>query len=205
MYNNTALRSVTDDITEQNTVSGFFQNDFLSNGENILIFMSFSLIFRRKFELIEPQLSVLARLCVYSIMSSLEKNVITAKRSLNGSENSDGDRPAKMRRVEDSLLEILTDGHEKSDSVANGDSDSSLKIQEPLKSCLFDLFQTLYQLTFSSELTPKVLFVHQFLSYLHRCGGAKIRPVLNLMPSGLIKNLLKITNGNSLNYDFILR
>lgn len=163
----------------------------------------------RKFKLIEPQLSVLARLCVYSIMSSLEKNATKAKRSLNGSESSDGERPAKMRKIEDSLLDILTDGQEKSEIGSNGDNEksasSTIKIHEPLKSCLYDLFQTLYQLTFSSEATPKVLFVHQFLTYLHRCGGEKIRPVLNLMPNGLMKNLLKITNGTSFNYDFILR
>lgn len=147
-------------------------------------------------------------------MSSLEKTASKAKRPLSGGETNDGERPAKIRKTEeDSLLEILTDGQEKADGVSNGDNDtkqsssssSTAKIQEPLKSCLYDLFQTLYQLTFSSELTPKVLFVHQFLTYLHRCGGEKIQFILNLIPSGLMQNLLKITNGTSFNYDFILR
>lgn len=162
----------------------------------------------RKFELIEPQLSVLARLCVYSIMSSLEKNKQKTKRSFNGNDSSD-ERPAKVRKMDDSLLDILSDGQEISENVTNGDNDtnstSSARVQEPLKSCLIDLFQTLYKLTFSSDLTPKVLFVHQFLTYLHRCGGEAILPVLNIIPSGLMKNLLKITNGTSYNYDFILR
>lgn len=171
------------------------------------MFFFFFLNFR-KFELIEPQLSVLARLCVYSIMSSLEKNAQTTKRSLNGNDASD-ERPAKVRKMDDSLLEILSDGAEKAESVTNGDNDTNstsfVRIQEPLKSCLQDLFQTLYKLTFSSDLTPKVLFVHQFLTYLHRCGGESIMLVLNIIPSGLMKNLLKITNGTSYNYDFILR
>lgn len=158
----------------------------------------------RKFELIEPQLSVLARLCVYCIMSSLEKNANKIKRTFNGNDASD-ERPAKIRKLDDSLLEMLSDGQ----NISNGDNDtcstSTNKIQEPLKTCLQDLFQTLYKLTFSSDLTPKVLFVHQFLTYMHRCGGESIMPVLNLIPNGLMKNLLKITNGTSFNYDFILR
>lgn len=142
-------------------------------------------------------------------MSSLEKNAQKSKRTLNGNDSCD-ERPAKIRKMDDSLLEILSDGQEKAEQVTNGgdnetNSSNLMKIQEPLKSCLQDLFQTLYKLTFSSDLMPKVLFVHQFLTYLHRCGGETIMPVLNIIPSGLMKNLLKITNGTSYNYDFILR
>lgn len=165
----------------------------------------------RKFELIEPQLSVLARLCVYCIISSLEKTATKIKRPSNGSEPIDGERPAKVRKIDDSLLEMLGDGQEKMETVSNGDNETSapppstMKIPEPLKSCLQDLFRTLYQLTFSSELTPKVLFVRQFLIYLHRCGGECIMPVLNIIPNGLMKNLLRIANDTAFNYDFVLR
>lgn len=165
-------------------------------------------LFSRKFELIEPQLSALARLCVYCIMSSLERSENKIKRPYNGNDASD-DRPAKIRKIDDSLLDILTDGQDRTENISNGDngisSSSATKIQEPLRSCLQNLFQTLYKLTFSSDMTPKVLFVHQFLTYLHRCGGESIMPILNLIPIGLMKNLLKITNGTSYNYDFILR
>lgn len=189
----------------------------------------------RKFELIEPQLSVLARFCVYCTISSLAKTSNKLKRSLNETETlNDDERPAKVRKVDDSLLGILSDGTEKIDSKPNGDGDAAaasststtaastkspskspskassktasvVKIHEPLKSCLQDLFQTLYKLTFSSDLTPKVLFVRQFLIYLHRCGGESILPVLNIIPTGLMKNLLKISNDSTFNYDFILR
>lgn len=130
---------------------------------------------------------------------------------MNGNDANDGERPAKMRKIDDSLLDILSDGQEKMDTSTNGENDTnsststSIIIQEPLKSCLQDLFQTLYKLTFSSDLTPKVLFVRQFLIYLHRCGGECIMPVLNIIPSGLMKNLLKIANDTVFNYDFILR
>lgn len=127
---------------------------------------------------------------------------------MNENDLSD-ERPSKVRKMDDSLLEILSDGQERAEIITNGDNDENLtsisKIQGPLKSCLQDLFQTLYKITFSSDLTPKVLFVHQFLTYLHRCGGEIIMPILNTIPSGLMRNLLKITNGTSYNYDFILR
>lgn len=178
----------------------------------LLIQLKISISFlSRKFELIEPQLSVLARLCVYCIVSSLQKTPKKIKRSLNGNDGSDGERPAKVRKIDDSLLDILSDGQDKMDTTTNGDNDTNsststtITIQEPLKSCLHDLFQTLYKLTFSSDLTPKVLFVRQFLIYLHRCGGECIMPILNIIPSGLMKNLLKIANDTVFNYDFILR
>lgn len=166
--------------------------------------------YRRKFELIEPQLSILARLCVYSIISSLEKTNNKAKRSFAGKDANEH-RPAKIRKVDESLLDILSDGPEKMESTSNGDCNGStstaIKLPEPLKGCLQHLFQTLFRLTFSSDLTPKVIFVQQFLIFLHRCGGECILPILNVIPNGLMKNLLKISmvDGTTFNYDFILR
>lgn len=201
----------------------------------------------RKFELIEPQLSVLARFCVYCIISSLAKDEekkheqsqtnnrekkqqdSKLKRSLNENETlKDDERPPKKPKMDDSLLEILSDGTEKMDTSSNRDGEvnlltpssssskspskspsskklSAVEIQEPLNSCLQNLFKTLHKLTFSSDLTPKVLFVRQFLIYLHRCGGDSILPVLNIFPSDLMKNLLRIPNDSTFNYDFVLR
>lgn len=199
----------------------------------------------RKFELIEPQLSVLARFCVYCIISSLAKieeekedeqnQSKKLKRSLNENETTskDDERPSKKPKMDDSLLEILSDGTEKMETSSNQDANlqssssssssaksptkspssksssakksSTAEIPEPLNGCLQNLFKTLYKLTFSSDLTPKVLFVRQFLIYLHRCGGESILPVLNIFPSDLMKNLLKIPNDSTFNYDFVLR
>lgn len=159
----------------------------------------------------------------------MEKVPAKAKRPPNGSDGNDvGERPAKVRKIDDSLLEMLSDGAEKMDtnstpndesgggsgtaendndktSTAFSSSSSTVKVPEPLKSCLIELFYTLHKLTFSSDLTPKVLFVRQFLIYLHRCGGDSIMPILNLIPSGLMKNLFKMANDTIFNYDFILR
>lgn len=182
----------------------------------------------------------MARFCVYCIISSLAKineeredeqaQAKKLKRSLNENEASkDDERPTKKPKMDDSLLEILSDGTEKMDTASNRDGDANLQsssaksptkspsskssgkkpstaeLPEPLNGCLQNLFKTLYKLTFSSDLTPKVLFVRQFLIYLHRCGGESILPVLNIFPSDLMKNLLKIPNDSTFNYDFVLR
>lgn len=211
MYRHSAIRSAAHDPAKQNSVSLHLDLLlFVMKHRNIPINPHLPRNFR-KFELIEPQLSVLARLCVYCIISSLEKTADKSKRQSNGKETIDGERPAKIRKIDDSLLEMLTDGQEKMETVSNGDnetsttSSSTVRIQEPLKSCLRNFFQTLYKLTYSSELTPKVLFVRQFLIYLHRCGGECITPVLNIIPNGLMKNLLGIASDTAFNYDFILR
>lgn len=163
--------------------------------------------------MIEPQLSALARLCVYCIISTLGIKTAKAKTLLNGGD--DNERPAKIRKVEDSPFDILANGQEKGQNSLNGDNNAVIvaatatttkfKMREPLRICLRDLLQSLYQLTFTNELTPKVLFVHQFLTYLHRCDRNRIGPVLNLIPTGLIKNLLKVMSTHEFSYDYILR
>lgn len=173
--------------------------------------MLFFLQFKRNFELIEPQLSVLARLCVYCIVSALEIKPSKAKRTSNGNESNDNEsRPTKVRKMNDSPFELsasrntpTNDSNTSSSTLSS--SSTTNKIREPLRICLQNLFQTLYQLTFSNELTPKVIFVHHFLNFLHRCGGNRIKPILNLIPNNLMKNLLKIMNVNEFNYDFILK
>lgn len=163
--------------------------------------------------MIEPQLSALARLCVYCIISTLGIKPAKAKTLPNGTD--DNERPAKIRKLEDSPFDILASGQEKGPNLINADNNGTpmtsattttkFKMREPLRICLRDLLQSLYQLTFTNELTPKVVFVHQFLTYLHRCDRNRIGPVLNLIPTGLMKNLLKVMSTNEFSYDYILR
>lgn len=245
LYSSRSIKSRLAQIHRNSLICCFCFDE--SVHESFVLFFSFSFfsIFKtfRKFELIEPQLSVLARFCVYCIISSLAKidedkedeqnQTKKLKRSFNENETSkDDERPSKKPKVDDSLLEILSDGTEKMETTSNRDGDvnvqsssststksptkspsskssskkqSTAEIPEPLNGCLQNLFKTLYKLTFSSDLTPKVLFVRQFLIYLHRCGGESILPVLNIFPSDLMKNLLKIPNDSTFNYDFVLR
>lgn len=158
----------------------------------------------RKFELIEPQLSVLARLCVYCIASALEHDTrIIAKRRLhNISDPSDtSGRSAKMRKLD------YPSGVFASVGVNNQAQDESTTypIREPLLSCFQNLFNIFAQITITDELTPKLYFVQKFLTFLQECGSNRIVSVFSLMPSGLIPNLLKVMNTNDFSYDFILK
>lgn len=157
---------------------------------------------------------MLARLCVYCIISTLgTKPVIKSKTILNGNDGSE--RPAKIRKLDETPFDLIASGSDKqtqnpSSSASKNENNqkstaTTFKMGEPLRICLRDLLQTLYQLTFTNELTPKVLFVHQFLTYLHRCDRNRIASILNLIPIGLMKNLLKVMSANEFSYDYILR
>lgn len=136
-------------------------------------------------------------------MSALEIKAPKSKRASNGGDASDTDRPSKVRKLNDGSIE---EGRPPNASPAIDENPpQTSKMREPLKECMEELFQLLYQLTFSTELTPKVIFVHQFLVLLHRYGGTRIRPILPLIPNGLMQNLFKILSVDDFSYDFILK
>lgn len=130
-----------------------------------------------------------------------------SKRTLNGgNEASDVDaRPNKVRKLADGTFDESAARASLATSHDDSQSATAPKIREPLKQCIEELFQTLYQLTLSTELTPKVIFVHQFLVLLHRCGGHRIRPILPLIPANLMQHLFKIMSVDEFSYDFILK
>lgn len=161
------------------------------------------LFFRiRKFELIEPHLSVLARLCVFCIVSALEIKPSKSKR-IPGGDDIDS-RPNKVRKINDNTFE---ESATRASNSANADDiqPQAPKMREPLKICIEELFRTLHQLTLCTELTPKVVFVHQFLLLLHRCGGNRIRPILTLIPPNFTQNLFKVMSVDEFSYDFVLK
>lgn len=169
----------------------------------------------RKFELIEPQSTSLARLCVYCIISALELclNSTTKKRKLsNASDSNDfAGRIAKMRKLnpDESSNSSLTDYPMQDDfsSTMAGifTEQSQPVIREPLQTCLQNLFKMFAQFTVIDDLSPRICFIYQFLAMLQQCGKDRIAPALKLLPNGLIQNLLKVMATNDLAYDFILK
>lgn len=83
--------------------------------------------------------------------------------------------------------------------------DTAIGMQEPLQSCLTVLFKIFAQFAVCDELSPKVFFIYQLMSLLVHCGKDRIRPVLKLLPAGLVQNLLKVIVTGDFTVGFILR
>ena len=86
---------------------------------------------------------------------------------------------------------------------ASSSSNSTLK--EPLQYCLQTLFRTFSQYIISDELSPKIYFMFQFFSLLVQIGKDRVKPVLKIIPNGLISNLIKINAIGDMSIGIILR
>lgn len=114
-------------------------------------------------------------------------------------------RLAKVRKLNDNSTapgEIKEEvGSKKSDQSNDVDI-----VREPLQSCLQNLFKSFTIFTNTDELSPRTYFIYQFLLLLQTCGGPRrSKPVLKLLPQGLVQNLLKVLNTDDSMYDFVLR
>ncbi|XP_043647717.1 mediator of RNA polymerase II transcription subunit 24 [Drosophila teissieri] len=185
--------------------------DIEKTTEALLQFVVAPLILRRQGEDInEPQSLVLARLCVYCIISCLESrkgNATSAlmamkKRSRSHDEEELAANAAKVRKV-------IGDGSDNSsdftDTTAGaglaallGSTATSelrttpLTLREPLQTSVQHIFGVFLQFVNGDELSPKAVFVYQFISLLVECGGERVAPVLRLLPNGLVQQLLKV-------------
>jgi len=158
----------------------------------------------------EPQSLVLARLCVYCIISCLESrkgngtSALTAmkKRSRSHDDEELAANAAKVRKV-------IGDGSDNSSDFTDtttgaglaallGSTSTSelrttpLTLREPLQTSVQHIFAVFLQFVSGDELSPKAVFVYQFISLLVECGGERVAPVLRLLPNGLVQQLLKV-------------
>ncbi|KAH8305065.1 hypothetical protein KR059_004448 [Drosophila kikkawai] len=176
------------------------------------------LMLRRQGEDInEPQSLVLARLCVYCIISCLESRsgnssaALTAmkKRSRSHDEEELTPNAAKVRKV---IGEGSDNSSEFTDTTgAAGGTGlggnllgtaaaaftaevraTPLTLKEPLQTSVQHIFGVFLQFVSGDELSPKAVFVYQFISLLVECGGERVAPVLRLLPSNLVQQLLKV-------------
>lgn len=158
--------------------------------------------FYRKPELQEQQSTVLARLCVYCILSTLETPTTPSKKRARPSDSDDTDAICsitKMRKLEHSTDSTSTD------FMNESNRDPPFVLREPMQSCLQNLFKTFAFIANSDDLTPKLYFIYEFLSLLVQCGKDRIKPILKLIPSGLIQSLLKVMSTDEITVGLVLR
>lgn len=147
----------------------------------------------------ESQSKMLAKLCVYSILSTMETSETNRKRPRD-QDDEDLSPMAKMRKT--ALEQSVGSGVE----GASGDKDLSSALKESLRISLQDLFKIFLQQVSKDEISPKVNFIFQFFSLLVQLEkSVKLKAILRLIPNGLIMNLLKIVPEDDLTFGFVLR
>lgn len=137
------------------------------------------------------------------MIATLEATADGKKRTHDSSDPSG--RSAKVRKLNENST-ISGESQDENGLSQTDQSNETETMKEPLQSCLQNLFRTFVMFTVTDELSPKTYFIYQFLLLLQQCGGTqRIKPVLKLLPQGLVQNLLKMINTNDSMHDFILR
>jgi mediator of RNA polymerase II transcription subunit 24 len=165
--------------------------------KDILISMLFNK--NQMAKITEPQSRLLAKLCIYAILSTMEAFETTPQKKRPRPDDDDSSSPmAKLRKTGiDSAVEGGT---------GEKDGSSSQQLKESLRNSLQELFKIFHQQVMCDELSPKVNFIFQFFSLLVQFEkSVKIKAILKLIPSGLIQNLLKLVPFEDLTFGFILR
>ncbi|CAF4841525.1 unnamed protein product [Pieris macdunnoughi] len=153
-------------------------------------------------ELVEPQSTVLAKICVYSIFAALDQSITTKPQSRKRRHEDPEDLEAissnKLRRLNDNS----SDG-----SVYHSarEHSSGVVIKEPLQTSLDMLFKTFSQLAGKNGyVTPQTRFIFEFLVFIIQCGQERAQLVLQKMPSEIVPILIKALPDN-FNVAIILR
>ncbi|XP_032685041.1 mediator of RNA polymerase II transcription subunit 24 [Odontomachus brunneus] len=153
-------------------------------------------------ELVEPQSSILAKLCVYCIFSTLEYNNSNPYRGNNRKRvrhDLDTDEldtlgvPAnKLLRLGETGENVPIFGSQSSQAQGTSNGKKSLVLKEPLMTALNNLFNMFAFLAGrDSEVSQQTHFIFQFLRLTVQCGKDRTRIVLQGMPQTLVPCLLK--------------
>lgn len=143
------------------------------------------------------QSKILAKLCIYAILSTLESIENSPQKKRPRSDEDDLSPIAKMRKTG---IDQAVEGSSTEKEVA------SQQLKEPLRNALQEVFKVFHQQLISDEMSPKVNFIFQFFSLLVQFEkSVKIKSILKLIPNGLITNLLKIIPYEDITYGLILR
>lgn len=165
----------------------------------------FILNFMRSSELVQPYSTVLARLCVICIISSLDSpnpaKQVTRKRQRSVDEEELG-TAMKVIKIEPELGTTETYASEYSQDSPS----KSTNLSPALVTCLENMFDVFLFYLQEDTLNPNVYFIFQFFSTLVQLGTEKnLKGVLRTIPQGLIQNLIKVIPEHDLDFGFVTR
>ena len=153
--------------------------------------------FYRSEELVEPQSSVLAKLCVYCIFSTLEYNNSSpcrgnnrkrVRRDLDAEELDALGVPAnKILRLNEAGDTNPIFGSQSPQAQGSTNGQKSVVLRDPLLSALNGLFTVSSFLAGrDGEVSQQTHFILQFLRLMVQCGKDRTRIVLQGMPQTLV-------------------
>ncbi|OAD54966.1 Mediator of RNA polymerase II transcription subunit 24 [Eufriesea mexicana] len=153
-------------------------------------------------ELVEPQSSVLAKLCVYCIFSTLEYNNSNpcrgnsrkrVRRDLDAEElDALGVSANKILRLNEAGDSNPIFGSQSPQAQGSTNGQKSVVLRDPLLSALNGLFTIFTFLAGrDGEVSQQTHFILQFLRLMVQCGKDRTRIVLQGMPQTLVPCLLK--------------
>ncbi|XP_017863342.1 PREDICTED: mediator of RNA polymerase II transcription subunit 24 [Drosophila arizonae] len=188
--------------------------------EALLQYVVAPLVLRRQGEDInEPQSLVLARLSVYCIISCLETRSSNSAALQKRSRSHDDDEMTGVANAA-KVRKVIGDGSDNSNDFADGDAANVVallsapsaelrvtpaNLKEPLQASIKHIFRVFVQFVSGDELSPKAVFVYQFISLLVECGGERVTPVLRLLPPNLMQRLLKVLATDDIRVGLISR
>ncbi|XP_011338033.1 mediator of RNA polymerase II transcription subunit 24 isoform X2 [Ooceraea biroi] len=152
-------------------------------------------------ELVEPQSSILAKLCVYCIFSTLEYNNSNpyrgnnrkrVRRDLDVDELDALGVPNKLLRLNETSDSVPLFGSQSPQAQGSSNGQMSVVLRDPLMTALNNLF-TIFALLAGrdGEVSQQTHFILQFLRLMVQCGKDRTRIVLQGMPQTLVPCLLK--------------
>lgn len=145
-------------------------------------------------DLVEPQLSALAKVCVYCIIAaaqSTQKDVSNKKRSRKEIESEENDNlfypPSKQLKMSNGEAAVGFTNNLNSSSV------DQPKMAEPLQGACNELFNSFMMIANrEGEISQQTHFVYKFLEMMVKCGRDKTRLVLQGQPvDNLMPNLIR--------------
>ncbi|GAB0095064.1 Mediator of RNA polymerase II transcription subunit 24 [Sergentomyia squamirostris] len=158
-------------------------------------------------ELVEPQSTIVARLAVYAILSTLENpsSKLLRKKRLRADGDDLETPPSKARKLNPDAVagDSCSSSDFPAESVINREPPAS--VPEPLASGFQNLLKMFSTFITTDEFSPNVHFIFQFLVLLVQCGRERVKPLLRLLPLGFVQNLLKIIVTDDFTPGLILR
>ena len=172
------------------------------------------MIFFRSEELVEPQSSILAKLCVYCIFSTLEYNNTNpqhgnsrkrTRRDLDADELDALGVPAnKILRLNEAGDSNPMFGSNSPQSQGPTNGQKLIVLRDPLLGALKTLFNNFtYLAGRNGEVSQQTHFILQFLRFMVQCGKDRTRVVLEGMNTELVRLKFLIDQWIFLDTNFI--